>query len=163
MRIGKSRGDARELTGLRILVTGASGTFGRALSQELQARGAVVVGLDLRPADGPVPVIACDITDDASVTAGVAAALERLGGLDVLVNNAGIGGPAAAAAPPNEEVRRQLEINLLGAWRTTAAGSPSATGSGPRTRPSTPSWPTSPSRGGTGSSAGWCCPTSSPA
>jgi NAD(P)-dependent dehydrogenase (short-subunit alcohol dehydrogenase family) len=45
----------------------------------------------------------------------------RLGGLDLLVNNAGIGGPAPAELPPGAEVRRQLDVNLLGAWRVGAA------------------------------------------
>lgn len=112
----------RDPRGLRVLVTGASGTFGRALAAELSARGAHVVGLDVAPRDDdPVEVLACDLTDDAAVPAAVAVALERLGGLDLLVNNAGIGGPAPAELPPSEEVRRQLDINLLGTWRVTAA------------------------------------------
>ncbi|QMW68051.1 SDR family NAD(P)-dependent oxidoreductase [Mumia sp. ZJ1417] len=112
----------RDATGLRVLVTGASGTFGRALCQELSEQGAHVVGLDLAPrADDPVEVLACDVTDDAAVPAAVAKAVELLGGLDVLVNNAGIGGPAPAELAPGDEVRRQLDINLLGTWRVTAA------------------------------------------
>ncbi|MFB7278694.1 SDR family NAD(P)-dependent oxidoreductase [Streptomyces hydrogenans] len=108
--------------GRRFLVTGASGTIGRALGERLTRAGAHVVGLDLRPTgDEPFPVLACDVTDDAGVAAAVAEALELLGGLDVLVNNAGIGGPAPAEYAPGDEVRRQLEINLLGTWRVTAA------------------------------------------
>ncbi|PSK64652.1 putative ketoacyl reductase [Micromonospora sp. MH33] len=56
--------------------------------------------------------------------AAVAAAVDRLGGLDLLVNNAGVGGPAPAELAPDEVVRRQLEVNLLAAWRTTAAALP---------------------------------------
>lgn len=112
----------RDLTGQRALVTGASGTFGRAIAEALRQRGVQVVGLDLAPSsDDPVPVLACDLTDDASTADGCAAALARLGGLDLLVNNAGIGGPAPAADPPDDVVRRQLELNLLGTWRVTAA------------------------------------------
>ncbi|MFF6787734.1 NAD(P)-dependent dehydrogenase (short-subunit alcohol dehydrogenase family) [Streptomyces filamentosus] len=108
--------------GRRVLVTGASGTLGRALGERLVRAGADVVGLDLRPSgDEPFPVLGCDVTDDASVAAAVAEALELLGGLDVLVNNAGVGGPAPAEYAPGEEVRRQLEVNLLGTWRVTAA------------------------------------------
>lgn len=112
----------RDAAGLRVVVTGASGTFGRALCRELSQRGARVVGLDVTPRqDDPVPVLACDITDDAAVPVAVDRAVEHLGGLDVLVNNAGIGGPAPAELPPGEEVRRQLDVNLLGTWRVTAA------------------------------------------
>jgi NAD(P)-dependent dehydrogenase (short-subunit alcohol dehydrogenase family) len=106
----------------RALVTGASGAFGTALRAELRGRGWDVAGLDLSPDEGDADVLACDVTDDEAVPAAVAAALERLGGgLDVLVNNAGIGGPASAGEPPGEHVRRMLDVNLLGAWRVTAA------------------------------------------
>ncbi|MFF2013899.1 SDR family NAD(P)-dependent oxidoreductase [Streptomyces sp. NPDC058195] len=113
------RHDAR---GRRVLITGASGTLGRALGERLTRAGAQVVGLDLRPrGDEPFDVIRCDVTDDGSVTSAVADALAVLGGLDVLVNNAGAGGPAPAEFAPGAEVRRQLELNLLGTWRVTAA------------------------------------------
>src|SRR5688500_14880670 len=106
----------------RALVTGASGAFGTAVRAELRARGWQVAGLDLRPAEGDDEVLACDVTDDEAVPAAVAQAVERLGGgLDALVNNAGIGGPASAGDPPGEHVRRMLDVNLLGAWRVTAA------------------------------------------
>lgn len=126
---GVVSGPDRDAAGLRVLVTGASGTFGRAIAATLAERGARVVGLDLAPRDDVVEVIACDITDDASVAAGVAGAIDRLGGLDVLINNAGIGGPAPAELPPDAQVRRQLEINLLGTWRVTAAARDALVGS----------------------------------
>ena len=100
-------------------MTGASGAFGTALRAELRGRGWSVVGLDL--ADDGDEVIACDVTDDEAVPLAVATATQRLGGLDVLVNNAGIGGPASAGEPPGERVRRMIDVNLLGAWRVTAA------------------------------------------
>lgn len=112
----------RTLHGMRVLITGASGTIGRELGRQLTARGARVIGLDLRPrGDEGFEVLACDITDDESVAAGTGRAIGTLGGLDALVNNAGIGGPAPAELAPGAEVRRQLDINLLGAWRVTAA------------------------------------------
>lgn len=113
--------DNTDAAGKRVLVTGASGTFGRAIAADFTARGATVVGLDLKPsATDEIPVIACDITDDQSVIDGVAQALELLGGLDILVNNAGTGGPAPAEFMPDAELYRQLEINLIGAWRVTS-------------------------------------------
>ncbi|MFE9094633.1 SDR family NAD(P)-dependent oxidoreductase [Streptomyces sp. NPDC007264] len=115
-------GGRRSAHGLRVLVTGASGTFGRAICERLSGLGARVIGLDLAPGpDDPVRVLPCDVTDDASVGAAVRTALDELGGLDVLVNNAGVGGPAPAELPPGAEARRQLDINLLGTWRVTAA------------------------------------------
>jgi NAD(P)-dependent dehydrogenase (short-subunit alcohol dehydrogenase family) len=102
----------------RAIVTGAGGAIGSALVAELRGRGWDVVGLDLAAADG---VLACDVTSEDSVREAVAAAIERLGGLDALVNNAGLGGPASAGAMPDEHVRRMVDVNLFGAWRTTAA------------------------------------------
>ncbi|MFD7073358.1 SDR family NAD(P)-dependent oxidoreductase [Nocardioides sp. NPDC059952] len=118
-----SRQNRQDVRGKRVLITGASGTIGRALGARLVAQGAQVVGLDIRPTgDELYPVVACDVTDDASVTTAVEEAVGQLGGgLDILVNNAGIGGPAPAELPPGEEVRRQLDINLVGTWRVTAA------------------------------------------
>ena len=104
------------------LVTGASGAFGTALRERLRADGWRVAGLDLKPDPLDEEVLACDVTDDDEVARAVPAALERLGGrLDALVNNAGIGGPASAGAPPSELVQRMLDVNVLGAWRVTAA------------------------------------------
>ncbi|WDZ86453.1 SDR family NAD(P)-dependent oxidoreductase [Micromonospora cathayae] len=114
------------LAGRRVLVTGAAGTFGRQLCADLVAAGARVVGVDRQPGTGPdgVPVLGADLTDPDTVGPAVTAAVDRLGGLDLLVNNAGVGGPAPAELPPDETVRQQLEVNLLGAWRVTAAALP---------------------------------------
>ena len=114
-----SRADGREhgAAGVsrRALVTGASGAFGTALRARLRARGWQVAGLDLRARPGDADVLACDVTDADAVPRAVAAAIERLGGgLDALVNNAGIGGPASAGEPPDERVRQMLDVNLLG-------------------------------------------------
>jgi NAD(P)-dependent dehydrogenase (short-subunit alcohol dehydrogenase family) len=103
---------------VRVLVTGASGAFGAATSAALRERGAAVAGLDVKP--GP-DVIECDIRDGAAVERAVGEALRRLGGLDVLVNAAGIGRATDAGAPPDEDVQAVLDVNFLGAWRVTAA------------------------------------------
>jgi NAD(P)-dependent dehydrogenase (short-subunit alcohol dehydrogenase family) len=105
----------------RVIVTGAPGGIGRAACAALRARGARVVGLDLRAGD---EVIACDVRDQAAVDAAVAEAIERLGGLDVLVNNAGVGTPQSAGEAPGEDALAVLDVNLIGPWRVTAAALP---------------------------------------
>jgi NAD(P)-dependent dehydrogenase (short-subunit alcohol dehydrogenase family) len=107
----------------RVIVTGASGGIGGAATAALRARGAHVVGLDLR-ADPERDVLACDVRDQADVDRAVAAAIERLGGLDVLVNNAGIGIPQSAGEAPDADALAVLDINLVGPWRVTAAALP---------------------------------------
>ena len=104
------------------LVTGASGAFGTAVRARLREGGWRVAGLDVRPDPDDPDVLACDVTDDGAVPTAVEAAIERLGGRhDALVNNAGIGGPASAGAPPGERATTMLDVNLLGSWRVTAA------------------------------------------
>jgi NAD(P)-dependent dehydrogenase (short-subunit alcohol dehydrogenase family) len=106
---------------MRVLLTGAAGGIGTATAAELRARGARVIGLDTaRGAD----VIECDVRDQASVDRAVAAAIERLGGLDVLINNAGIGTPQSAGEPPDERAQAVIDVNLLGPWRVTSAALP---------------------------------------
>jgi NAD(P)-dependent dehydrogenase (short-subunit alcohol dehydrogenase family) len=105
----------------RIIVTGASGGIGGAACAALRARGARVAGLDLHARED---VIACDVRDQTSVDAAVAEAIDRLGGLDVLINNAGIGIPQSAGQPPDDDALAVLDVNLLGPWRVTAAALP---------------------------------------
>jgi NAD(P)-dependent dehydrogenase (short-subunit alcohol dehydrogenase family) len=109
------------MSGARVIVTGAAGGIGSAACAALRARGARVVGLDLHAGDG---VIACDVRDQASVDAAVGEAIGQLGGLDVLVNNAGIGLPQSAAAAPGADALAVLDVNLVGPWRVTAAALP---------------------------------------
>jgi NAD(P)-dependent dehydrogenase (short-subunit alcohol dehydrogenase family) len=106
----------------RVVITGAASGIGAATVASLRTRGAQVVGLDIN-ANGD-DVLACDVRDQASVDAAVAEAIERLGGLDVLINCAGIGDPQSAGEPPAENALRVLDVNLLGPWRVTAAALP---------------------------------------
>jgi NAD(P)-dependent dehydrogenase (short-subunit alcohol dehydrogenase family) len=102
----------------RVVITGAASGIGQATAEALRGRGCTVVGLDLNARDD---LIHCDVRDQASVDAAVASAVERLGGIDVLINCAGIGNPQPAAARPGEDALRVIDVNLLGTWRVTGA------------------------------------------
>jgi NAD(P)-dependent dehydrogenase (short-subunit alcohol dehydrogenase family) len=106
----------------RVIITGAASGIGAAAAAELRSRGATVAGLDRNSeADG---IISCDVRDQASVDRAVAAAVDRLGGLDVLINNAGVGDPLGAGDRPDRDALKVIEVNLLGPWRVTAAALP---------------------------------------
>jgi len=104
-----------------VIITGAASGIGEATAKALRERGAEVVGLDLNASD---EVIACDVTDQKSVDAAICQATKRLGGLDALVNCAGIGLPQSATETPGPDALRVLDVNLLGTWRVTAAALP---------------------------------------
>jgi NAD(P)-dependent dehydrogenase (short-subunit alcohol dehydrogenase family) len=106
---------------MRVLLTGAAGGIGTATAAELRERRARVVGLDLLA--GP-DIVACDVRDQAGVDKAVAEAIGRLGGLDVLINNAGLGLPQSAGAAPGDDALAVIDVNLLGPWRVTAAALP---------------------------------------
>ena len=115
-----------EFDGIRALVTGGASGIGAAVARLLREQGATVAVLDRDVAavgDGMVAVQA-DVTDDAAVRAAVATAVERLGGLDVLVNNAGVGAQGDIAANDDAEWRRVLDVNVLGMVRVTRAALP---------------------------------------
>ena len=120
-----------DFEGLKALVTGGASGIGRATAELLAARGAQVAVLDLDPSSVDKPLLAyrADITDDASVRAAVAAAAADLGGLDVLVNNAGIGAQGTVADNDDEEWHRVYDVNVVGMVRVTRAALPHLRGS----------------------------------
>jgi 2-keto-3-deoxy-L-fuconate dehydrogenase len=117
------------MDGLRVLVTGGASGIGAATAARFEEEGAQVVVLDRDPAEGFTSVVA-DLSDDASVRAAVAEAVETLGGLDVLVNNAGIGATGSVADNDDEEWHRVFDVNVLGIVRTTRAALPALRASG---------------------------------
>ncbi|MEU6735775.1 SDR family oxidoreductase [Streptomyces physcomitrii] len=112
-----------ELSGVRALVTGGGSGIGEATARALAARGARVAVLDLDPGAAPLGFTA-DVADDASVRTAVADAAAALGGIDVLVNNAGIGAAGTVEDNPDEMWHRVLDVNVLGIVRTSRAALP---------------------------------------
>jgi len=112
---------AGRFEGKRALVTGASGGVGRSTVELLEEEGARVVGLDLAEAEG---VLACDVSDEASVRAAVAEAVRRLEGLDVVVNVAGIDRFRRFEDLDVATWQQHLGVNLTGPMLVTHAALP---------------------------------------
>lgn len=102
------------------IVTGGNSGLGAGAAARLVACGARVVCFDLagEPPEGAV-FISCDVSDDAAITDAVAQVMAQHGRIDILINNAGIGGLGPIATPegPGDMAafRRVLETNLTGA------------------------------------------------
>jgi NAD(P)-dependent dehydrogenase (short-subunit alcohol dehydrogenase family) len=91
-----------DFAGLVAIVTGGASGIGAATADILLDRGARVAVLDRTPIDDArFLTVACDVTDDATVTESVATVVKELGGVDILINNAGIGavGGGGGAGP----------------------------------------------------------------
>jgi NAD(P)-dependent dehydrogenase (short-subunit alcohol dehydrogenase family) len=111
-------------TGRRIAITGAASGIAQATLVELKRRGARVVGLDLNAAEGG-ELIACDVRDQESVDRAVTEAIARLGGgLDVLINCAGLATPQSAGLAPDAKALAVIDVNMFGPWRVSSAALP---------------------------------------
>ena len=104
-----------ELSGKRALVTGAASGIGRASAQALLAAGASVVGLDRVVPDAlPFAIEQADLREEEEIVAAVARAAERRGGLDILVNAAGIMREAPLAEVSAADIDLHFSVNLRG-------------------------------------------------
>jgi short-subunit dehydrogenase len=115
----------RQIPGSRAIVTGASSGIGRELALELARQGAILVltarreqrlrelADQIAAINGRAECVAGDITDPTTRQRAVDAAADRLGGLDVLVNNAGIGAVGLFDEADPERVRRIMEVNFF--------------------------------------------------
>ena len=124
---------AKSMVGKVVLITGASAGIGAALGREVAGRGGRVVlaarrldrvealARELREAGGEALAVACDVTRDGDVEQAAQWAREELGGIDVVVANAGFGVAAQIDALTLEDHRRQLETNVFGVLRTIYA------------------------------------------
>lgn len=111
-----------------ILVTGASSGIGKATAQRFQSEGWNVIATMRDPASDTelgalenTLVTRLDVTDPASIAAGVEAGLARFGQIDALLNNAGYGAYGALEAFSMDRIRRQFDTNVIGLMEVTKA------------------------------------------
>ena len=119
------------LAGKVVVVTGTSPNIGGGIAEGLADEGARVVCVDIDADDalqcaesikrrgGDALGVVCDVTDEAQVEAMVARAREAYGGVDVLVNNAGILGGLSVLEMPLARWNRQIGVNLTGTFLCT--------------------------------------------
>jgi NAD(P)-dependent dehydrogenase (short-subunit alcohol dehydrogenase family) len=109
--------------GLRAVVTGAASGIGLATARLLVAEGATVAGIDRDPPpdDAGIVPVAADVTDQATLDAAAATVAQDLGGVDIVIANAGIGASGTVVDNDDEEWHRVFDVNVLGIVRTVRA------------------------------------------
>jgi short-subunit dehydrogenase len=124
-------GQSRSIAGCRILITGASQGIGRALALEAAKQGAKVMAAarseelltelarDAQAAGHPLFTVRADVTEPAERQKMADECVRQMGGLDVLINNAGIGATGHFADANAERLRKIFEVNFFGLTETT--------------------------------------------
>ena len=126
---------AYDLNGKVALVTGAARGIGFETARQMHARGASIAVVDLDRTEAQEAAerigerafgVGADVTDVGAMRAAVAETVERFGGLDVVMANAGIAPPTITTtrAMPVEEWERVIDVNLMGVWHTVKAALP---------------------------------------
>lgn len=115
-----------EFDGLVAVVTGGASGIGLATALTLADRGATVAVLDLNPEGLDVRLhgFGADVSDRVSVVAAIAAVGEKLGAIDIVVNNAGISAVGTVEDNDDAEWARVFNINVTGMARVSAAAMP---------------------------------------
>jgi len=111
---------------LKVLVTGGSSGIGLATARRFVEDGAQVYSLDLQPPpeDGGIRWVATDVGDDAAVRSAVEQAAAAMGGIDVLVNNTGIGAQGTVEDNDDAEWHHVFDVNVVGMVRVSRAALP---------------------------------------
>ena len=122
----------KQLSGKRVLITGAARGIGAALARRLHQRGSRVALIGLEPEHlaavaegcGGAPWRTCDVADRTDVRAAVAEVVDGLGGLDVVVANAGIAAQLPLVGGDAEVMERLVGVNLMGVYNMMWAAGP---------------------------------------
>src|SRR5580658_3083156 len=126
-----------DLTGRRALVTGGARGLGAGMAEALARAGAAVVIGDILEDAGQATAafVPLDVTNDASWELAIADTIKELGGLDILVNNAGLEITSLIVDLDPDDIRRMLDVNVLGtalglkhAFRAMRPGGPAGRG-----------------------------------
>src|SRR3954463_11662195 len=120
------------LTGRRVFITGAARGIGAALARRLHERGARVALAGIEPdlletvaaSCGGAPSFRCDVSDRDAVEAAVAGAVDALGGLDVVVANAGVAAQMPIVGGDPGVMERTIAVNVMGVYHTLRAAGP---------------------------------------
>lgn len=119
-----------DFDGLVALVTGGASGIGLETARLMSSRGARVACLDVNlgvttaDLEAPLLGVRADVTDDASVRAAIERVVAEFGGLDIVVNNAGIGAQGTVADNPDAEWQRVFDVNVFGIVRVSRAALP---------------------------------------
>jgi len=124
--ISEKRPGMNDFDGMVAVVTGGASGIGAATAALLLSRGARVAVLDRSfaeiggpSADGQLLTVPCDVSGTASADAAIDIEASTFGGIDVLINNAGIGAIGDIAANDDDEWMRVLSVNVAGIARVT--------------------------------------------
>jgi NAD(P)-dependent dehydrogenase (short-subunit alcohol dehydrogenase family) len=120
------------LSGRRVLITGAARGIGAATARRLHASGAQLALVGIEPDElqavarecGDAQALQCDVRDRQQVEDAVAAAVHRLGGLDVVMANAGVAAQLPILGGDPAVFERTIAVNLLGVYYTLRAAAP---------------------------------------
>jgi NAD(P)-dependent dehydrogenase (short-subunit alcohol dehydrogenase family) len=119
-----------DVSGRTVFITGAARGIGAATAERLHGKGANVALVGLEPEKlqelaarlgDRAEVFEADVTDFDALQRAVAGTVERFGGIDVAIANAGLAFMGTLATAPIEQIERTFAVNLLGVWRTDRA------------------------------------------
>lgn len=119
-----------DVSGRTVFITGAARGIGAATAERMHAKGANVALVGLEPErleqlavrlGDRAQAFEADVTDFQALQRAVAGTVERFGGIDVAIANAGLAFMGTLASAPIEQVERTFAVNLLGVWRTDRA------------------------------------------